>query len=464
MARYRKIVWTEGMHLLQHHMQQLDRYHESLLDFRIKSVLPFYWGLTDLEINREGVENGTFELLSCHGILTEGTLIDIPETDEAPSSRAIEEHFEPSMEKLGVYLAVPSDRPGSANFRLEENGSSRELRYFVDFVRVVDENTGESEQEISIAKKNVKLLFTGESFDGYSYIKIAELGWTSNGTVTLREEYIPPCLTISASPRIMNLLRRLRESLSAKSNEFSQQYQQRAGHNEFESFDMFNLWHLQTINTFTSQLNHFYRSKREHPEILFRFLASFAGALTAFSGDIRPIDLPDYNHDTLERSFGELYDIIQSLLPALVPMVPPPEPEPEPEPEPPYRFISPSSVRESIYEYVIEDYLLAPSYKFYVAVKGEGDQRELIDHVQRRVKIASADGISGIIRFALPGIPLKYLLNPPTAIPVKSGYSYFALDLQSNLWQDVQQSKSLAVYIPELLEEIELQLIALEEG
>lgn len=456
MARYpqnRKVVWSEGMFLLPQHFQQSDRYHESLLNLRLKSIAPLSWGLVDLEINEERLENGNFMLLSCHGILPGGSPIDIPETDPVPMSRAIEEHFDPSLERLDVYLALPVERPDAANCSLGDNGSN-ETRYSTEFISVVDENTGDNEQQITTAKKNFKLLFTGELLDDHDYLKIAELERTPSGAIALKEDYIPPCIAISASHRLMRILRRLRELLSAKSDELSEQCQQRTtALHEISPADVYHLWSLQTINQFIPELNHFYRMGQGHPEEIFRLLSLFAGALTAFSADIRPMNLPEYHHDALSRSFGELDTILQELL-SMLGVAPS---------KPPYTLIPLEKTRESIYEAAIDSSLFDPTYKFYLAVKGEGDQRNLIEELPRQAKIASISDIELLIGRAMRGVGLHYAASPPTAIPRKSGVCSFALDTQSDFWEDVQQSKSLAIYIPTSFGEIELELIALEE-
>ena len=52
MSKYRKIVWNEGMLLTPHHFQQWDNYHEELLSSRVRSVLPFEYGVIDLPFYR----------------------------------------------------------------------------------------------------------------------------------------------------------------------------------------------------------------------------------------------------------------------------------------------------------------------------------------------------------------------------------------------------------------------------
>jgi type VI secretion system protein ImpJ len=53
MSWYSKVVWSEGLFLRQHHLQQHDRYVEHLVDMRVRSVSPYPWGFSAIEIDRD---------------------------------------------------------------------------------------------------------------------------------------------------------------------------------------------------------------------------------------------------------------------------------------------------------------------------------------------------------------------------------------------------------------------------
>ena len=125
MSKYRKIVWNEGMLLTPHHFQQWDNYYEELVNSRVRSVLPFEYGILDLQINREAIANGNFQLTNCHAVLPDGLLINVPDTEAVPDLRPAEtiqfldERFASasralrSMESLGdfsILLLIPRDR------------------------------------------------------------------------------------------------------------------------------------------------------------------------------------------------------------------------------------------------------------------------------------------------------------------------------------------------------------------
>ncbi|RYZ41843.1 MAG: type VI secretion system baseplate subunit TssK, partial [Myxococcaceae bacterium] len=48
-----RVVWSEGMFMSPHHLQQLDIYHEALLDTRLGSLEPYPWGVVSLAFDME---------------------------------------------------------------------------------------------------------------------------------------------------------------------------------------------------------------------------------------------------------------------------------------------------------------------------------------------------------------------------------------------------------------------------
>ena len=69
MSRARNVVWSEGLFLTPHVFQQADRYRDNLLQFRLNALSPFFWGLADLEIERDSLKNGSFGIVRCNGVM-----------------------------------------------------------------------------------------------------------------------------------------------------------------------------------------------------------------------------------------------------------------------------------------------------------------------------------------------------------------------------------------------------------
>ncbi|HVO94815.1 MAG TPA: type VI secretion system baseplate subunit TssK, partial [Terriglobales bacterium] len=318
MSRARNVVWSEGLFLTPQLFQQADRYRDSQLHFRLKPLTAFCWGLTELEVDRDGLENGFFTLYRCSGVMPDGLPVQIPDEDAAPEARSFKALFAPSAESLDVYLTLPARHADAVNVRVDKDvAGGRTPRYQLELLRVNDETVEGNECEIPVARKNFEILFSGESLDNKIWIKIAELGRTAAGTAVLRDaSHIAPCLALSASPTLMSILHRVLEMLAAKSSALSQQ---RRHITEFGSSDVANFWLLHTVNSYVPLLTHFYSVSNRHPEQLYLVLGQLVGELSTFSLQADPRDVPRYDHENLFKTFDELERKIRFLLDTIIP-------------------------------------------------------------------------------------------------------------------------------------------------
>ncbi|MGH9829537.1 MAG: type VI secretion system baseplate subunit TssK, partial [Blastocatellia bacterium] len=321
MGRYRKVAWNEGMLLTPHHFQQSDNFHEELLNSRIGSLTPYEWGILDLRLNRESITNGSLEVLSCSGVMPDGLYVNVPGVDPAPASRSIEGHFDPLSGILDVHIAVPAMRVGAANFQSNGAADSAGLvRYLQQAGSVLDETTGDNEQQLAFARSNLRLLFGDELADGYSTIKIAEVERTATGQFALVETYIPPALNVSVSTWLVNMLRQSIEILVTKSSTLAEQRRQRSTSlADFTTSEMAVFWLLHTVNRAIPVLAHLFRTRLVHPERLYTEMAELCGALTTFSIDRHPKDIVTYEHSDLYHSFSRLFADIRDMLETVIP-------------------------------------------------------------------------------------------------------------------------------------------------
>jgi type VI secretion system protein ImpJ len=445
MKRIAKVVWSEGMFLTPHLFQQADDYHESLLHLRVKVSTPFHWGLTDLEIDREALINGQVSLIRCSGILPDGLPIQIPDGDEPPETRSIQSFFSPSIDRVGIYLAIPASRSGANVSQAGAGGGGRPVRYRAELVQVTDETAETNEGEVPLARKNFKLLFTGESLEDTVWIKVGDAGRTTAGSFELAETYVPPALTLPASPRLLATLRHLLELLTAKSTALSQQRRHVA---DFGSSDMANFWLLHTVNSWIPILSHFFNAPARHPEHLYLALAQLVGELSTFALDADPRDLPAYDHEDLGRTFGELERKIRFLLETIIPTR--------------YVIIPLEKTRELLHVGRVQDERLLKTAQFYLAVSAQMSAGRLIEEVPAKAKISSPEQIGDLIGRAVPGVELIHEPVPPSAIPVKAGFKYFHLSAHGRSWEHVGRARALALFLPDEFPEMKLELVAVK--
>ena len=449
MGRYRKVIWNEGMLLTPHHFQQSDNYHEEILSSRIDSLVPYGWGILDLRINRESIANGGFELLSCAAAMPDGLFVSVPGTDPAPPSRYVEGHFHPDMQLLDVHLAVPTIKVGAPNVQANGADDSQMIRYLQQGGIVVDETTGDNEQQVAFARTNLKLLFADELREGYSSIKIAELERTATGQVALVEHYIPPALNVGASTWLVNMLRQVVEILITKSSTLSEQRRQRSSSlSDFTTSEMAVFWLLHTVNRAIPTLAHLFRTRLVHPERLYTELAELCGSLMTYSIDRHPKDLVRYDHLDLYHTFSRLLAEIRDLLETVIPTK--------------CVAIPLENVRESLYVGRVLDDRLLKEAAFFLGVRAQVPEGRLIERVPRIIKIASRDVIDSVVGSALPGVSLAHAVPPPAPIPTRVGFQYFGLDGVGPYWETIRGSKTISVYVPDEFPDVKLEMYAVK--
>jgi type VI secretion system protein ImpJ len=440
------VIWTRGTFLNPQYLQIQDRFLESSLQFNLHALHFRPWGFQRLRIDQEALSSGLFSISEASGILPDGLLFDIPRCDAAPPPRPLAPHFDSDQNRADVYLAIPHYREGGFNVASQHRGSDARYRAEVELMR--DENTGQSEKPVLVARKNFRLLIEGESREGNSALRIASVEKNQAGLFQLDPHLIPPLVEFRANDYLMSIARRLLEILSSRSSSLSglrrQKNQTLA---DFTAADIPNFWLLYTINTALPIFRHLFETTGGHPEDLYSTMLSLAGALTAFSQKIHPRDFPNYDHDNLSVCFTDLDEKLRLLLETVVPsnFV-----------SLPLKYVQPSIYATSIDR---DDYLV--NTRMYLAMQADAAQAELITKAPQLVKIASASTIDHLVQQALPGVPLTYVANPPSVIPHKLNYQYFSLTAGGAPWESISRSRNLAAYVPADFRNPQLELIIL---
>jgi type VI secretion system protein ImpJ len=456
MRNRHRVVWTKGMFLVPQQFQTQDLYFESALQFRFAASCFANWGVTELEIDSEALQNGLFRLGKCTGVMPDGESFDMPDTDELPPSRAVAGHFPPTQESLDVSLGIPENRPRARNVSIpartpaESPDAPPSTRYLAETRMFTDENTGNEEKPVQVARRTFRLLFGDEYRDGFSTLRIAQVTRNAAGIPILNPRFVAPCLSLASSPYLNSLLRRQIEILATKSASLSGPRRQRGKITaEFSPSETANFWLLHTVNSYLPELKHIWKVRKGHPEPAYVAMLRLAGALATFSLEARPENLPDYDHDDLGHCFTLLDDKIRDLMETVIPS----------------KFVSvPLEARDRFIwgGTVTEDQYFRNS-QFFLAVSARMGMDDLIRRVPQLVKISSQDDIQRLIRNALPGITLRHTPVPPSAIPMKLDNQYFALNQSGDLWNAIMLSRQVAVHAPGEIVEPKMEILIVLE-
>jgi len=440
------VIWSKGTFLSPQHLQAQERFVEDTVRFYLDSLASKSWGFLSLQFDTKALAEGTLAVTQAVGVFPDALPVDIPASDPAPPSRRLEDCFREGRKACLFYLAIPAYLQGGMNVSLARGRVS--TRYLAHLQMMRDENSGTGEKPVQVARKNLQLLAEGENLEGSVLLPCARVLKTETGMYQLDQSYIPSLVDCHGSNTLTAILRGMVELLVTRSSQLAGgRRQKNQSLADFTASDIASFWLLYTINTHLPGLRHYLEAGNVQPEGLFRDLSDLAGALTSFSSQIDPRDLPAYDHEDLGKSFGELDRLIRLMLETVVPSN--------------FVALPLKLVRDTIYAASIDKDSYFEGSRFYLAVSADIRDADLIDRVPRLLKASSAGHVESLVRHALPGLRLRYAETPPRAIPVKLRHHYFALEQEGPEWEAVQRARNFAVYAPSELLNPAMELIIL---
>ena len=444
-----KVVWYEGMTLDPHHLQQWDRYHRDVLNARVGAMMRHGWGVTALSIDEERLANGEVALLRCAGVMPDGFPFDLPSDGPLPEPRSIAESFAATGSGMSILLALPAERPSGGNVARNGAAAARATRYASTSVKLPDENTGADEREVEVAQPTFRIGFGSEGLQEFTSIQIAEVTRNDSGLFELRESFVPTCLSIGASARLMQLARRALELLVARSTTLAERWRGVTQQRELSPADLTVLGLHLAASTYVPLLNHHHAGAGSHPEALYTTLLGLAGHLAAFTPGVStaPRDYPVYNHADLTACFGALDAILMEVLGGAAPKAN-------------YHRIPLEEQRENLYVARPDGALLEKAQFFLIARTDVIPESQLTQTLPQMIRVASPDTIDAVLRSYTRALSVDHTNRLPSGVPMDDKATYFQLQKRGPFWEAIQQSGGIALFIPAEFSSLQMELIA----
>jgi type VI secretion system protein ImpJ len=449
MSKAQKVVWTKGMFLMPQHFQAQDYYFEQMLQFRAAVSSFANWGFSRLEIDEASLVTGLFTLRHCEGVMPDGLVFQAPRIEELPTGRQVEELFSAArQEQLDVFLVIPEERESTRNFGADgvQAAAKRNYRYMTETRTVVDATAGSDEKAIQVAKKSLRILFENENMDGMTSLRVARIVRSPGGTFALKTDFMPPMIDIAASEPLRSMVRRLSEMMGAKSTSLRGRREKSFNLSDVGNSEAADFWFLYTINTYLPELEHLWRVRRGHPDVLFRTMLRIAGALRTFEQEEDAGNLPEYDHNNLGAAFTALDKVIRDLLEidwqsrgVTIPL------------RPTDRFVWSGS-------FVDERHLDA--VQFVLSVSSPIPVDELISKFPRLAKISSPTELTRLIQASLPGLAVRHQSSPPPPLKMTANSQYFSFEASGPLWERIRQSRTIGIFVPGEIADPKMELLA----
>jgi type VI secretion system protein ImpJ len=428
MSAYNKVVWSEGLFLQPHHLQQQDRYLERYVEQRCRSLVPFSWGFSEVELERDLLSIGKLGLRRAAGVFPDGTPMRMPEDDPLPEPLSVSEEVRDQV----VYLSVPLRRVGAQDVD-RAAGQDALARHMVREWEARDV-TGASgtTATVEVGALRSRLLLASDTTEAYACIPLAHITeCRPDKQVVLEDRFIPTVLRSGAATRLATFTTELLGLLHQRGEELGGRAiaSSRGSSDEFVSY-LF----LQAVNRYEPLLAHLDESGALHPETLYRLFVMAAGELATFStSSKRAPTLPPYRHHQLRESFEPVMAALRAAFSVFTPQSAIPIPL--------------ETRKYGVRLGVAPDRNLYDTAVFVRAARADVPAEDLRRRFPGQLKIGPVEQIQNLVNLALPGVPVTPMPTAPRQLPFHAGFVYFELDQTNKLWALMKTSGGVALHV-----------------
>ncbi|CAN1523433.1 COG3522 Predicted component of the type VI protein secretion system [Rhabdaerophilaceae bacterium] len=435
-----KPVWSEGMLIRPQHFQQFDRWIEHSFSERAALQKSFGWGVGAIEFSTELLPLGRLSISRLKAVMPDGTMLDMPAQVQAPAPRSLPS----ALKNTIVKLALPVRAMDGAELSGEDG-----IRRYTASEQSVRDTTAPDRASLALRVKSLtpRLILDGEPNDDCVTIALARVREVdASGGIQLDAEYVPPCLDIHASPRLVQIINDVRSLLKMRGDALASGLDlSRSGSDAATALDMMV---LSVINSREPIFDHLASLGGQHPERVYLAMCELAGALMTFSpARRREREFPAYNHLDLNASLMPILDAIRQQLAVVIER---------------NTLALPLQDRGyGVRTAMIADRTIFQDCQFVLVAFAAMPAETLRATFPTTVKIGSVEQIRELVNLQLPGIPLQPLPVAPRALPFIQNAVYFELDQRHELWRSLVRSAAFAFHVSGELPDLSLEFWAI---
>jgi type VI secretion system protein ImpJ len=458
------VYWHQGLFLQPQHFQITERRAAEALSPLMENITPYFWGLVSGAINESALAAGRLEVAALRMVLPSLTeAIHFP-GNAVCAGRRISVESIPIDGTMTAYVGLRSAKPGETNVTMAENAprmadAPTRMAVLVEPEKVPNMYGDGPPAQVRRMAYVLSLVFDTEldQAGDLDLIPLARL--TRNGdTVALDPEFVPPCLTLSASPVLSSLLRAIRDRVLGKARQLESFKNLSARGPASGDFTLL-LMGLRTLSRFAARLDHAVAAPCLSPWHAYGILRELVAELSVFSLNVSVLGenwkeekrVPDYAHTHLGTCFRAIHELIIQLLEGI---------SAGPRFVTRFEFHDPFWIAEIPPQILSETRTSGGDYWLVLNSNTMGTEA-LRDSATRLLKLSAPGGMESLLVRALPGIALTCSEHAPQGMPRMQGAIYFQIGRESPLWADVEKNGRIGMHWTEAPEDLDAQLAVL---
>jgi type VI secretion system protein ImpJ len=430
-----KIHWHEGLFLQPHHLQRMQKSLGDDLGSERRLAWPYPYGVIEARLSRDELENKRVRFDKLRVIMPSGLEVNYPAAAELPSLD-IAQAFSKGAGSFTVSLGVPLWQNSRANtVPVASDADTRvKLLYRVGEVECHDENTGENPKPVQIRKINSRLMFEHEDGSDMEVLPLLRIVRATGEDVGLPKEdpeYVPPCMLLSGSSVLREMVRDLVSQVEASRKELVVQVT-RGGFalDTMRGVQFEQLMRLRTLNRFSARLPSLIQAPVVTPFDLYIHLRELLGELAALHPDRDEFECAPYRHDNQFLCFRELANKIRSFLRGAV--------------APSFLKLPFKDVGGILTANFSEEHFSQPN-AYFLGIKTRLDPTALARYVEDGDKFKLMP--QSLATRAIRGVEIKEERHAPLELPAAADLHYFRLERANSprIWQQIQTEKTATI-------------------
>ena len=300
------ILWHDGMMLTAEHFEQLTGRLEKIIWYHTQLIKPYYWGVTNIEIDETLLTHGRLAITKLDAILPDGLIIHIsPENQDSPQLDLARLFSDNSQKTVKICLLVPPESDDNAS---DSTGTARYKQVKPQIIN--NETNQDSNDDIPLRRPNVLLQSIEDLENIDSAVPLVQIAY-SNGQF-LKTEFIPPTLNVLPQSPIWKIVSGIIQKVKMKSIFLANQITQFSV--LYEPIILDKRFLLQNLTASLPMMETILQSGNVHPYQLYLSLCSLLGHLSTLGFELTMENTVIYDHNDLNNTFIQFRNLIFRIL------------------------------------------------------------------------------------------------------------------------------------------------------
>jgi len=434
------IYWNSGLLLQPQHFQLNDLYFQSLLTPVINYGNNYLWGVGELDIRENALNNYIFNIRKGIFWFPLGNYVSYPSNafvDQRSFKKILDNHQDKS---IVVYIGLK---------RFDEHGcnvthvpslndiSSVQTRFVTTDVSesICDLYGNGPDASINKLYYVLKLFFGNEveQANNYEILPIAHLE-RAKGVAIVSDSFSPPCFNLLDSESLLYILQDIYDEMNAVCSVLESYKKVDIINTNFNSRDMNAFLVLTMLNGYRPLISQYLKSNQIHPYTVFMHLIQMIGQLSSFSttftDDIGPFI--SYDHNNLWHCFSNAKEKIKQYFSDIITM-------------PLYTFHLPYVERYFYTKNISSEIFHNQKYSYYLRIACDKTAEKIIASIKKSAKLCASKSVAMVRSKGYDGIELSHLDHLPKELSHSPKSVYFQINHRNKLWDDVKSNKDLAL-------------------